>query len=295
MKVLLVGANGYIGSRLISFLLEKGHTVVCLVRDKRRFQKYNAFGHQAILITGDLLKEQSIADLPGDIDTAYYLVSSMAETADFAQLEALSAHNFTRVLDKTNCRQTIFLGGIINENKPNGHLPLHGHVENVLREGKTALTVLRAATIIGPGSASFEIIRSLTEKLPVVPLSGWVNAPCQPIWIDDVLAYLEGIALNPKAFNKTFDIGGPEVLTFRQMMLAYAEARKLKRYMITVPFLSPKISSYWLHFVTSASYASAASLVNSMKKGSIMHDHTIDDVVPRKCLSYAESLINILV
>ncbi|HEY9197194.1 MAG TPA: NAD(P)H-binding protein, partial [Mucilaginibacter sp.] len=268
MKVLLVGANGYIGSRLISFLLEKGHTVVCLVRDKRRFQKYNAFGQQVTLITGDLLKEQSIAHLPPDIDAAYYLVSSMAETVDFAQLEALSAHNFTHVLDKTNCRQTIFLSGIINDDKPDRRFQLHGHVEDVLREGKTALTILRAATIIGPGSTSFEIIRSLTGKLPILPVAGWVNAPCQPIWIGDVLAYLEGIALNPKAFNKTFDIGGPEILTFKQMMHVYAEARKLKRYMITIPFLSPKISSYWLHFVTSASYASAASLVNSMKKGS---------------------------
>lgn len=290
MKVLLAGANGYIGTRLIPVLLEKGHDVVCLVRDKRRFHEHSDFSGQVTLITGDLLKESNIEAFPEDLDAAYYLVHSMAQTQDFAALEALSAHNFVQALDKTNCKQVIFLSGITNDENLSRHLESRRHVEDVLKEGKAALTVLRAAIIIGSGSASFEIIRDLTEKLPVMTVPRWVNTRCQPIGIRDVLGYLEGVMLNEKSFNRTFDIGGPDILSFKQMMLTYAKVRKLKRYMITIPFLSPKLSSYWLYFVTSTSYTLAQNLVNSMKNETIMHDHSIDDVVPRKCLTYEECL-----
>jgi uncharacterized protein YbjT (DUF2867 family) len=155
MKVLLAGANGYIGTRLIPVLLEKGHDVVCLVRDKRRFHEHSDFSKQVTLTTGDLLKESSIEAFPEDIDVAYYLVHSMSQAQDFAALEALSAYNFIHALDKTGCRQTIFLSGITNDDNLSKHLESRRHVEDVLKEGKSALTVLRAAIIIGSGSASF--------------------------------------------------------------------------------------------------------------------------------------------
>ena len=290
MKVLLAGANGYIGTRLIPVLLEKGHDVICLVRDKRRFHEHSDFCKQVTLITGDLLKESNIEPFPEDIDAAYYLVHSMSQAQDFAALEALSAYNFTRALDKTNCRQTIYLSGITNDYKLSKHLESRRHVEDVLKEGKAALTVLRAAIIIGSGSASFEIIRDLTEKLPVMTVPRWVNTRCQPIAIRDVLGYLESVMMNEQTFNKTFDIGGPDILSFKDMMLAYAKVRKLKRHIFIIPFLSPKISSYWLYFVTSTSFTLAQSLVNSMKNETIMRDHSIDDIVPRKCLTYEEAL-----
>ncbi|GAA3988029.1 SDR family oxidoreductase [Mucilaginibacter dorajii] len=290
MKVLLAGANGYIGTRLIPVLLEKGHEVVCLVRDKRRFHEHSDFSDKVTLITGDLLREQNIEVFPEDIDAAYYLVHSMAQSADFAALEALSAYNFIHALDKTHCRQTIFLSGITNDDNLSRHLESRRHVEDVLMEGKSALTVLRAAIIIGSGSASFEIIRDLTEKLPIMTVPRWVNTHCQPIAIRDVLGYLESVMLNEKTFNKTFDIGGPDILSFKDMMLIYAKVRNLKRHIFIIPFLSPKISSYWLYFVTSTSYTLAQSLVNSMKNETIMNDHSIDDVVARKCLTYEEAL-----
>jgi uncharacterized protein YbjT (DUF2867 family) len=290
MKVLLAGANGYIGTRLIPILLEKGHNVVCMVRDKRRFHEQSDYSDRVTLLTADLLQEKSTEQLPDDIDAAYYLVHSMAQAEDFAALEALSAHNFVQALNKTNCRQIIYLSGIVNDSKLSKHLLSRRHVEDVLRESNAALTVLRAAIIIGSGSSSFEIIRDLTEKLPVMTVPRWVNTKCQPIAIRDVLAYLEGVLLNQKAFNGTFDIGGPDVLTFKQMMLSYAEVRKLKRYIIIIPFLSPKISSYWLYFVTSTSYSLAQSLVDSMKNETIMKDHAIDEVVKRDCLTYKEAL-----
>lgn len=290
MKVLLAGANGYIGTRLIPVLLEKGHDVVCLVRDKRRFHEHSDFSKRVTLINGDLLKEADIEAFPEDIDAAYYLVHSMSQAQDFAALEVLSAYNFIQALDKTNCRQTIFLSGITNDENLSRHLESRRHVEDVLKEGKAALTVLRAAIIIGSGSASFEIIRDLTEKLPIMTVPRWVNTRCQPIAIRDVLGYLEAVMLNPKTFNKTFDIGGPDILSFKDMMLVYAKVRKLKRHIFIIPFLSPKISSYWLYFVTSTSYTLAQSLVNSMKNETIMKDHAIDDIVPRKCLTYEEAL-----
>ncbi|MBB6112224.1 SDR family oxidoreductase [Mucilaginibacter lappiensis] len=290
MKVLLAGANGYIGTRLIPILLEKGHEVVCLVRDKRRFHEQSDFGDRVTLVTGDLLREQNIEIFPVDIDAAYYLVHSMSQSQDFEALEALSAYNFVHQLDQTNCRQTIFLSGISNDDNLSKHLESRKHVEDVLKEGKSALTVLRAAIIIGSGSASFEIIRDLTEKLPLMTVPRWVNSRCQPIAIRDVLAYLEGVILNEQTFNRSFDIGGPGILTFKEMMLGYAKARKLKRYIVTIPFLSPKISSYWLYFVTSVNYTLAQSLVNSMKNETIMHEHHIDTIIPRQCLTYEEAL-----
>ncbi|AMR34367.1 epimerase [Mucilaginibacter sp. PAMC 26640] len=289
MKVLLAGANGYIGTRLIPVLLEKGCNVVCLVRDKRRFHEQSDYADRVTLITGDLLKED-IEPFPQDIDAACYLVHSMAQAADFANLEAQSAHNFATELNKTNCKQVVYLSGITNDTDLSNHLLSRKHVEDVLKECKAAVTVLRAAIIIGSGSSSFEIIRDLTEKLPVMTVPRWVNTKCQPIAIRDVLGYLDGVLLNENAFNKTFDIGGPDILSFKQMMLTYAKVRKLKRHIITLPFLSPKISSYWLYFVTSTSYSLAQSLVDSMKNETIMKNHDIDNVVKRECLSYEEAL-----
>ena len=290
MKVLLAGANGYIGTRLIPVLLENDYDVVCLVRDKRRFHENSDYSTRVTLVTGDLLNPESIEPFPEDIDAAYYLVHSMTGNKDFADLEASSAANFAEAIDKTNCRQVIYLSGITNDEHLSKHLKSRRHVEEVLRESKAAITVLRASIIIGSGSSSFEIIRDLTEKLPVMTVPRWVNTKCQPIAIRDVLWYLERVALNEQAFNKTFDIGGPDILSFKQMMLTYAEVRKLKRHMITLPFLSPKISSYWLYFVTSTSYSLAQSLVDSMKNETVMKDHTIDEITKRTCLTYKEAL-----
>ena len=228
MKVLIAGANGYIGTRLIPVLLEKDCEIVCLVRDKRRFHENSDYSKQVTLLTGDLLLKDSIEAIPEDIDAAYYLVHSMAQSNDFSEMEAQSAANFTEALDKTNCRQIIYLSGIVNDKELSNHLSSRLNVESVLNKSKSALTVLRAAIIIGSGSASFEIIRDLTEKLPVMTVPRWVNTRCQPIGIRDVLFYLENVLLNDKAYNDSFDIGGPDVLSFKEMMLGYAKVRKLK-------------------------------------------------------------------
>jgi uncharacterized protein YbjT (DUF2867 family) len=290
MKVLITGANGYIGTRLLPVLLDKGHEVICLVRDPKRFKENHNISDKIKIITGDLLKEGTIEAIPPDIDAAYYLVHTMADNYSFLQLEALSAYNFVQALDRTNCKQIIFLKSIVNDDNQTEYSLSRQHVETVLQEAKADLTVLRTSIIIGPGSAAFEIIRDLAEKLPVITVPRWIKTRSQPISICDVLAYLEGVLLNDKTFNQTFDIGGPDVISLRDMLCTYAKVRKLNKKIIVLPFLSAKTSTYWLYLASYASYPLAQGLVNSMKNESVCKDNRIDAIVPHQCLTYQAAL-----
>lgn len=291
MRILLTGANGYIGTRLLPVLLEQGHDVVCMVRDKRRFAEESDFGDKVKIITGDLLQPETLSSIPDDIDAAYYLVHSMSASGDkFSELEFESALHFVKAIQHTACKQIVYLTGIVNDEGLSKHLTSRLAVEDELKKSGIAYTILRAAIIIGSGSASFEIIRDLAEKLPVMVAPKWVNTRCQPIAIRDVLGYLSGILMNEKAFNKTFDIGGPDILTYKKMILQYAESRKLKRWIITVPVLTPRLSSLWLNLVTTVPYSLARSLVDSMKNEVICKDDSIKEVVPRTCVTYKKAL-----
>lgn len=291
MKILLTGANGYIGTRLLPILLVEKHEVVCMVRDTRRFATESDFGNEVKIVTGDLLKPDTLTQLPPDIDVAYYLVHSMSgSSSDFANLELQSAQNFVNAIKKTNCKQIVYLTGIVNDDELSKHLSSRLAVENELKHSGIAYTFLRAAIIIGSGSASFEIIRDLAEKLPVMVAPKWVSTKCQPIAIRDVLGYLSGVLANEKAYNGIFDIGGPDVLSYKEMLIQYGVSRGLKRYIITVPVLTPKLSSLWLNIVTAVPYSLARSLVDSMKNEVICKNNRIKEIVPRKCLSYQEAL-----
>ena len=291
MKILLTGANGYIGTRLLPILLAEGHDVVCLVRDERRFVLESDFGDKVQTVTGDLLKAETLTRIPKDIDAAYYLVHSMSASGEnFAALELQSAQNFVKAVQQTHCNQLIYLTGIANDKDLSKHLNSRLAVEEVLKTSSIAYTILRAAIIIGSGSASFEIIRDLAEKLPVMIAPRWVRTKCQPIAIRDVLAYLSGVLANEKASNKIFDIGGPDILSYKQMLLGYAKSRGLKRYILTVPVLTPRLSSLWLNLVTAVPYSLARSLVDSMKNEVVCQNEDIKKVVSRKCLTYSEAL-----
>ncbi|WP_316826914.1 SDR family oxidoreductase [Pedobacter miscanthi] len=291
MKILLTGANGYIGTRLLPLLLEEKHEIVCMVRDKRRFISQSDLSNQVKVITGDLLDAETLNEIPEDIDIAYYLVHSMSSSqSSFSDMEKASSENFSRVIKTTSCKQIIYLTGIANDEHLSKHLGSRLAVEEELKSSGKACTILRAAIIIGSGSASFEIIRDLTEKIPFMITPKWVETRCQPIGIRDVLAYLIGVLHNNKAYNQTFDIGGPDILTYREMLLGYAKERGLKRWIFTVPVLTPRLSSLWLNMITPVPYSLARSLVDSMKNEVICKDNRIKEVVPRVCLSYAESL-----
>ncbi len=169
-------------------------------------------------------------------------------------------------LTELQAKQIIYLSGIINnEQKLSKHLSSRLNVERILQTAKANTTILRAAIIIGSGSGSFEIIRDLAEKLPVMVTPKWLKTKCQPIAVKNVVEYLLGVIEKPSSFNKIFDIGGPDILTYKEMLLGYAEVRGLKRFIITVPVLTPRLSSYWLYFVTSTNFSLARSLVDSMK------------------------------
>lgn len=266
MKILLTGANGYIGMRLLPLLLEQGHELICAVRNPSRLSVSNSVRKQLKIIAIDFLKEPITGLLPEDIDAAYYLIHSMSgSTSDFQQQEEQSAKNFNYYISQTRCKQVIYLGGIANEDNLSKHLQSRRKVEDILKQGIAKVTVLRAAIIVGSGSASFEIIRDLCEKLPVMITPKWVQTKCQPIAIRDVISCLTGVLGNTNCLDKAFDIGGPDILSYKQMMKGYAQVRNLKLIIIDVPFMSPKLSSYWLYFVTSTTYKLALNLVDSMR------------------------------
>ncbi len=266
MKILLTGSTGYIAQRLLPVLLEKKHQVVCCVRDKTRFDKEKFAEFDLEIIEVDFLKKESLENIPLDIDVAYYLMHSMSSSKDdFSDAERATAKNFKAIIECTNAKQVIFLSGIVNSKNLSKHLQSRLNVEETLKSDKYALTTLRAGIIVGSGSASFEIIRDLVEKLPVMIAPKWLNTKCQPIGIRDVLGFLEGVLMKDYTLNRAYDIGGPEVLTYKDMLLRFAKVRGLKRWIFTVPVMTPKLSSYWLYFVTSTSYPLACSLVDSMK------------------------------
>lgn len=265
MKILITGANGYIGKRLIPVLLEQGHELYCCVRDKARFDWNNR--HERLkTLQVDFLSEGSATDFPRELDVAFFLIHSMnSAVGNFADEERRTAENFLQLLAATNCRQIVYLSGIVNEEKLSTHLASRLAVEKILRAGQIPTTVLRAGIVVGSGSASFEIIRDLVEKLPVMIAPKWLQTRCQPIAIRNVIQFLVGVMLREDTLNRDFDIGGPEILTYRQMLFQFAEVRGLKRLIITVPVMTPRLSSYWLYFITSTSFALAANLVGSMK------------------------------
>lgn len=265
MKILLTGANGYIGKRLLPKLIANGHLVVCAVRDKERFQATENLQSKIEVIELDALKPETLSNIPTDIDGAYYLIHSMLVSDSFDEMEAESALNFKAALNKTKVKHLVYLSGIVNDGHLSKHLKSRKNVEEILETGNYAFTTLRAGIIIGSGSASFEIIRDLVEKLPVMLTPKWILTKSQPIAIRDVLQYLSKSLFNEETYGKSYDIGGPDVLTYKDMMLQFAKIRKLPRRIITIPVMTPRLSSYWLYFVTSTSYKLAINLVNSMK------------------------------
>jgi len=274
MKVLITGANGYIGQRLVPVLTEQGHALYCCVRDRKRFDT-SVLNEQSYVIEIDFLQPPPAGAIPEDIQVAFYLIHSMSSPGNFAEKEIVAARHFLQLIETTRCQQIIYLSGIVNEKVLSAHLQSRFKVEQVLRSSHIPATILRAGIIVGSGSASFEIIRDLVEKMPFLIGPKWLNTKCQPIAIRNVIQYLSGIMLKEKTFSKDFDIGGPEVLTYKKMLLQFAEVRKLKRWIFTVPFMSPRLSSYWLYFITSTSYPLTVNLVNSMKINIICRPNTL--------------------
>jgi uncharacterized protein YbjT (DUF2867 family) len=287
MRVLLTGATGYIAQRLLPVLLASGHEVICCVRDKARFNYEKYLSPALSVIEVDFLKKDTLQNIPSDIDAAYYLIHSMStSTGDFERMEEISAINFKNCIQQTRTRQVIYLSGIVNEEILSKHLTSRRNVERILDSGSYSLTTLRAGIIIGSGSASFEIIRDLVEKLPVMIAPRWLNTRSQPIAIRNVIEFLSGVLLKEKTFNNSYDIGGPDILTYKQMLINFAKVRGLKRRIGVVPVMTPKLSSYWLYFITSTSFSLAQNLVDSMKVEVICKENDLKELLKINPINY---------
>lgn len=291
MKILLTGATGYIGKRILPLLIQKGHHVVCCVRDKTRFTPPESLKDNISIVEADLLNKESLSSLPSDIDVAYYLVHSMSSSENYKLLEKQSAINFRERICQTGVKQVIYLSGIVNEKNLSKHLLSRKAVELELEKGSYNLTTFRAGIIVGSGSASFEIIRDLIEKLPLMITPKWLLTRCQPIGVSDVVKFLTEAILKKEVYNKNFDIGSNDVLTYKDMLLKFAKVRGLKRRIWTIPLMTPKLSSYWLYFVTSTSYKLARTLVESMKVEVVCRNNEINKILKIEPISYEEALL----
>lgn len=287
MKILITGTTGYIAQRLLPVLLENGHHVVCCVRDSKRFNIKKYASPNISLIEVDFLNRDSLQNIPIDIDLAYYLIHSMStQSGNFSDMEEICATNFKNRIEETNTRQVIYLSGISNAKKLSRHLLSRQKVEHILSGNKYALTTLKAGIIVGSGSASFEIIRDLVEKLPIMIAPKWLSTKCQPIAVRNVIEFLVGVIDKTETYNTCYDIGGPDILTYKEMLLGFAKVRGLKRRIFIVPVMTPKISSYWLYFITSTSYALAKNLVNSMKVEVICNENNLAETLGIQLIDY---------
>lgn len=290
MKILLTGVTGYIAQRLLPVLLDNGHEVVCCVRDKSRFVN-NYPANNLTVIEVDFLKKESLQHIPSDIDIAYYLIHSMStQTGDFESMEQICATNFRQRMEQTKVQQVIYLSGIVNDANLSKHLLSRKNVEAILSGSSFALTTLRAGIIVGSGSASFEIIRDLVEKLPIMITPRWLQTRCQPIAIRNVVEFMTGVIAQKETYNNSYDIGGPDILTYKEMLLNFAAIRGLNRHIYVVPVMTPKISSYWLYFVTATSYALAKNLVNSMKIEVICRPNNLVSLLNIHLIDYNTSI-----
>ena len=276
MRVLVTGATGFVGSRLVEALLDAGHEIRALTRSPDDYD-----GPEAVeVVGGDVLDRDSLGPALSGIDAAYYLVHSMQSGEDFKEDDRNAARNFRAAASEAGVERVIYLGGLGDEDDDlSGHLRSRREVEYVLAEGTYDLTTLRAAIIIGSGGASFEIIRQLAVRLPVMITPKWVRTDCQPIAIDDVVAYLVGVLEVPETAGETYDIGGPDVLTYQAIMQRTAELLGHEAFIVPVPVLSPKLSAYWLDLVTDVSHDVAHPLVLGMKNPVVVRESRIRDLV----------------
>jgi len=295
MRILLTGANGYIGMRLLPVLVEAGHQVTCVVRDHRRFMPKQDLLNRIEVIEFDFLEpENALQNFNNrQFDVGYYLIHSLGDTTTtLKEYELRSAGCFVLVAKLTQVRQIVYLSGICNEVKLSKHLMARSEVKAVLARSGIPYTIFEAGIIVGSGSISFEIIRDLTEILPLMVVPYWLNSRCQPIAIRNVIYYLQHCLLNEKTFSRIFEIGGPDVLTYKDMILKYAKVRGYKRYIISVPslFPFPRLSTYWLYFTTSANFTIARQLVDSMKSDTICKGFSIREIIPQYLIPYEEAI-----
>ena len=298
--VLLTGSTGFIGGRLLYALDAKGFTVRCLVRKGESLKTVNSLRREPSVVYADLLDPDSLPPALEGVGAAYYLVHSMGgrsikETMAFADRDRRCAENFLGAAEKAGMKRIVYLGGLGETGKGlSEHLSSRQEVARILQSGTVKTTALRAAVIIGAGGASFEIVRSLAERLPVMLCPRWVDTRSQPIAVENVIDYLAGCLENEATAGLTLDIGGPDIMTYRDLMLLYARVRGLKRWIVTVPVLTPKLSAFWVNLITSVPAGIVYPLIEGLKNEVICRDNRIRELVPIELRSMDEAFCTAL-
>ncbi len=298
--VLLTGVTGFVGGRLVHTLIANGVRPRCLVRSAERFKRQFVLHDKVEIVEADLLNPAKLATALQGIDTAYYLIHSMGgrtfrENRLFAERDRAAAQNFIRASDEAGIRRVIYLGGLGEVGAGlSKHLASRQEVGRILHSGKVSATALRAANIIGAGGAPFEMLRYLVERLPVLICPRWVNTRCQPIDVNDAVAYLFGCLTNPDTAGLELDIGGPDIITYREMMRIYIRVRGLKRLIITVPVLTPHLSALWINLMTPVPSGVVIPLLEGLKNEVICRDNRIRELVPLTLTPMEVSICNAL-
>jgi len=291
----VVGATGYVGGRLVPLLLKKGRTVRVLVRNPAKLQGREWCPHPRLeVITGNILDRDTLTQALNGCGVGYYLVHSMQnEVADFRQTDHEAAVNMREIAEAVGLKRIIYLSGLGEESSDlSRHLRSRAEVGKLLKDGQVPVTILRAAMIIGSGSASFAILRHLVERLPVMVTPRWVNTPCQPISIRNVLGYLLGCLENEATSGETFDIGQERIVTYRELMDIYARVVGLRRrIIIPVPILSPRLSSYWIHIFTPVPAYLARPLAQGLRNPVVCKDFRIRTLIPQRLLDCEEAIL----
>ena len=279
-RILVTGATGYVGGRLIPRLLDSGYQVRVFVRDARRLQG-RSWVNKVQVSVGDVFDPETLNAAMQGVDTAYYMIHSMMDSQEFHQRDVLAAGNFGKAAREAGVQRIIYLGGLGEpEADLSPHLRSRQQTGDVLRESGVPVTEFRAAIIVGSGSVSFEMIRYLTERLPVMICPQWVFTKVQPISISDVLEYLVQSVDNTESAGKTIEIGGSDVLTYGEMMTQYAQVRGLKRYLLPVPVLTPRLSSHWVHWITPIPSEIAQPLIEGLRNEVILHNDSAGQLFP---------------
>ena len=279
-RSLVTGATGYIGGHLAAQLVERGETVRAMARTPEKLDDA-PWRDEVEVVRGDLSDPESLVAAFDGVDVVYYLVHSMGSSKDFVSEEERSAHNVAAAAEKAGVRRIVYLSGLHPTGELSRHLRSRNAVGEILMASTVETVVLQAGIVVGSGSASFEMIRHLTDRLPVMTTPKWVRNKIQPISIDDVLHYLVEAADAPIEKSRTFDIGCPDVLEYADAMQVYAEEAGLRRrFIVALPLLTPSIASWWVGLVTPIPSGLARPLVESLEHDAVMSEHDIDAVIP---------------
>jgi uncharacterized protein YbjT (DUF2867 family) len=281
LTVLVTGATGFVGSHLARALVEEGRDVRAMTRKP---EQYDGPGTP---VQGDVFEPRTIAKAMRGVDAAYYLVHSL-DDKDFVRKDAEAARAFGEAAAKAGVRQIIYLGGLgVDDGALSAHLRSRRQVESLLGEGGVPVTVLRAAIVVGHGGISWEITRQLVKNLPAMVAPQWVGTKTQPISLRDVVRYLVGVLDNPEAMGRTFDVGGREVLTYRDMLRRASKIQNGRDVpIVVVPVLTPDLSSRWLALVTDVDTTTGRTLIESMNNEVVVKDDSIREVVPFETMGY---------